>query len=61
MCYLSIPEAAVLWRTTPTVLHHACERKRIKGAVRFGYRWWIPANADRFLEPASPSAAERPL
>ena len=43
--YMSIPEAAVLWKTVPEVLHHECETNRIQGAVRFGYRWMIPAEA----------------
>lgn len=43
--YMSIPEAAVLWKTVPEVLRQECETNRIQGAVRFGYRWMIPADA----------------
>lgn len=43
--YMSITEAAVLWRTAPEVLHQECKTNRIQGAVRFGYRWMIPADA----------------
>ena len=43
--YMSIPEAAIRWRIVPRVLRQQCETKQIKGAVRFGYRWLIPANA----------------
>lgn len=40
--YMTIPEAAILWRTTPESVRQACESHRINGAVRFGRSWWIP-------------------
>ena len=43
--YMSIPEAAVLWKTLPRLLHQECETHHIVGAVRFGYRWMIPISA----------------
>lgn len=43
--YMSIPEAARLWSAAPTALRRKCEEKRILGAVRFGYKWLIPAGA----------------
>lgn len=44
--YMSIPEAAVLWNTLADVLRRECEANKITGAVRFGYRWMIPTDAD---------------
>lgn len=44
--YMFIPEAAVLWKIGPRVLHQECESHRILGAVRFGYRWMIPTDAE---------------
>lgn len=54
--YMSIPEAAVLWKTFPKVLHQECETNRILGAVRFGYRWMIPADTECPLEIARHSS-----
>ena len=45
--YMSIPEAAVLWKTFPYILRCECENHKILGAVRFGKRWLIPSDADR--------------
>lgn len=58
MSYLSIPEAAVLWHTTSAVLRRECEAKRISGAVRFGWRWWIPAGAERPRTLSAPPAQD---
>lgn len=43
--YMTIPEAALLWKIAPEDLRRGCEEKQIAGAVRFGSRWLIPANA----------------
>lgn len=47
MRYMSIPEAALLWRLSPEQLRKNCETHQLVGAVRFGYRWLIPADARR--------------
>lgn len=43
--YMPIPEAARLWDIAPDALRRDCEKHRVPGAVRFGYRWLIPENA----------------
>lgn len=40
--YMTIPEAAILWKMKPEIIRHACETHKINGAVRFGRSWWIP-------------------
>ncbi len=45
-----IPEAAVRWRISTDVLRKKCEENKICGAVRFGYRWLIPVNAQQPLD-----------
>lgn len=45
--YMTIPEAAVRWRTAPQSVRHACEVHRIAGAVRFGRSWLIPDDAQQ--------------
>ncbi len=49
--YLSIPEAARKWQMAPDELRRKCELHLIPKAVRFGYRWLIPADA---LRPSAP-------
>lgn len=43
--YMTVPEAAVLWKTLPREVHHACEQNAIKGAFRIQRRWFIPETA----------------
>ncbi len=50
MQYMFIPEAAVRWRISTDVLRKKCEENKICGAVRFGYRWLIPVNAQQPLD-----------
>ena len=49
--YLSIPGAARKWQMAPDELRRKCELHLIPKAVRFGYRWLIPADA---LRPSAP-------
>ncbi len=51
--YMSIPEAALLWRIRPDALRCICEENQISGAVRFGYRWLIPSGTRCPSVPAS--------
>lgn len=45
--FMTIPEAAVLWKLLPRELHRACEQNAIKGAFRIQRRWFIPETAVR--------------
>ncbi len=47
MQYMTIPEAAVLWRAVPQRVRLDCETHQISGAVRFGRSWLIPENTPR--------------
>ena len=47
MHYMTIPEAALLWRTTSQNVRYACEVHKIDGAVRFGRSWLIPQSIGR--------------
>lgn len=40
--YITIPEAALLWKAAPLRIRQACEMHEIRGAVRFGRSWLIP-------------------
>ncbi len=45
--YMTIPEAAVLWQTSPTAIRVGCAEHQIGGAVRFGRSWLIPETAQK--------------
>ncbi|MCI8856365.1 MAG: helix-turn-helix domain-containing protein [Clostridiaceae bacterium] len=56
MQYMTIPEAARLWRISPQNIRTACEDRKIQGAVRFGRSWLIPQSAQLHLEEGKISA-----
>ena len=45
--YMTIPEAAVLWKTSSTAIRVSCVEHQIGGAVRFGRSWLIPESAQK--------------
>ena len=57
--YMTIPEAAVLWKTTPDVIRSRCVEHQISGAVRFGRSWLIPETVEK--PPMLNSPVLRPM
>lgn len=53
--YMTIPEAARLWKAAPGIVRHECETHRILRAIRFGRSWLIPEDA---LRPETMAAAD---
>ena len=47
MEYISITQAAEKWGITPRRIQVLCKEKRIPGAIRIGYVWAIPADAEK--------------
>ena len=47
MEYMSITQAAEKWGITPRRIQVLCKAKRIPGAIRIGYVWAIPADAEK--------------
>lgn len=47
MEYMSITQAAEKWGITPRRIQVLCKAKRIPGAIRIGYVWVIPADAEK--------------
>ena len=45
MDYITVSEAAKKWGVSPRRVQMLCSEGRIKGAVRFGPVWKIPAKA----------------
>lgn len=57
--YMTIPEAAVLWKTTPDAIRSRCVEHQISGAVRFGRSWLIPETVEK--PPKLKSSILRPM
>ncbi len=47
MEYMTVPEAAIRWKTGPTEVRRRCERHEIEGAIPLRKTWLIPENAQR--------------
>ena len=47
MEYMSITQAAEKWGITQRRIQVLCKEKRIPGAIRIGYVWAIPADAEK--------------
>ena len=47
MDYLSIREVAEKWGISKRRIQVLCSENRIKGAVRIGYSWAIPEDAEK--------------
>ena len=47
MSYLSIRQTAERWGISPRRIQVLCAENRIPGALRIGYSWAIPANAEK--------------
>ena len=47
MEYLSIREVAEKWGISKRRIQVLCSENRIEGAVRIGYSWAIPADAEK--------------
>ena len=47
MEYMSITQAAEKWGITPRRIQVLCKEERIPGAIRIGYVWAIPADAEK--------------
>ena len=47
MGYMSITQAAEKWGITQRRIQALCKEERIPGAIRIGYVWAIPADAEK--------------
>ncbi|MGB4379914.1 MAG: helix-turn-helix domain-containing protein [Bacillota bacterium] len=47
MDYLTAKQAAEKWNISPRRVQVLCEQGRIKGAVRLGWAWAIPKDAEK--------------
>ena len=47
MDYLTAKQAAEKWNISPRRVQVLCERGRVKGAVRLGWAWAIPQDAEK--------------
>lgn len=47
MEYMSVKEAAVLWKIGERQVQKLCECERIEGVLRFGRSWMIPKSAKK--------------
>lgn len=47
MDYLTAKQAAKKWNKSPRRVQVLCEQGRIKGAVRLGWAWAIPKDAEK--------------
>ena len=47
MEYISIAQAAEKWGITPRRIQVLCMEERIPGAIRIGYVWAFPADAEK--------------
>ena len=47
MEYMSITQAAEKWGITQRRIQVLCKEERIPGAIRIGYVWAIPADAEQ--------------
>ena len=47
MEYLSIKQISERWELSPRRIQVLCANGRIDGAVRIGYAWAIPSNAEK--------------
>lgn len=47
MEYLSIKQISERWGLSPRRIQVLCANGRINGAVRIGYAWAIPCNAEK--------------
>ena len=45
--YLSIKQTSDRWDLSPRRIQVLCAQGRIDGAVRIGYAWAIPSNAEK--------------
>jgi hypothetical protein len=45
--YLSIKQISERWELSPRRIQVLCANGRIEGAVRIGYAWAIPINAEK--------------
>lgn len=45
--YISVKEAAALWKVSERWVKQLCEEKRIKGVSRFGRSWMIPKDTEK--------------
>ena len=50
MEYLTAKEAGEKWGVTARMVNYYCTTKRIKGAVKKGDLWLIPANAEKPID-----------
>ncbi|MGI6745810.1 MAG: DNA-binding protein [Acutalibacteraceae bacterium] len=45
--YISVQQASEKWGISKRRVQKFCEENRIDGAVRFGYAWAIPKDAEK--------------
>lgn len=50
MEYLSIRQTSDRWGISPRRIQVLCAQDRVPGAVRIGYSWAIPYNAEKPLD-----------
>ncbi len=47
MDYMSVKEAADIWKVSERWIQKLCEEGRIEGVMRFGRSWMIPKEAKK--------------
>lgn len=47
MEYMSVREAAALWKVSERRVQKLCENERVDGVLRFGRSWMIPKSANK--------------
>lgn len=47
MEYLSIRQTSEKWSISPRRIQILCKQERIPGAIKIGYSWVIPADAEK--------------
>jgi len=51
MDYLTVQKAADKWGKSVRWVQTLCADNRIEGAMRFGFVWMIPKDADKPIDP----------
>ena len=50
MEYLSIRQTSEKWNITPRRIQILCKQQRIPGAIKIGYSWVIPSDAEKPID-----------
>ena len=61
MEYLSIKQISERWELSPRRIQVLCANGRIDGAVRIGYAWAIPSDAEKPSDAPGQQGEQSPL